>query len=151
MTDSTFYWISVKINLLSEELCRQISSNVVGVGNLSTVTYVTSTALHKRRCHAIHVYKCIFHVHGRFKNRHICGTRHVCLKAFIFLWRRRPNSTKHWGRTLYFHFAPAIVMCKSCEVRKDFTSLKANILTAVSAVEAAKLIHTAITFSLSED
>lgn len=36
-------------------------------------------------------------------------------------------------------------------MRKDFTSLKANILTAVSAVEAAKLIHTATTFSLSED
>lgn len=100
---------------------------------------------------AMCVYKCIFHVHGRFKNRHTCGSRHVCLKAFIFLWRGRPNSTKHWGRTLCFHFSPAILVCKSCEVRKDFTSLKANILTAVLAVEAVGLIHTAVTFSLSED
>lgn len=52
---------------------------------------------------------------------------------------------------LSFHFAPVIVVCKSCEVRKHFTSLKANILTAVSAGEAARLIHTAVTFSLSED
>lgn len=72
-------------------------------------------------------------------------------KHLTFLRRGRANSRKYRGRTVAFHFAPATVVCKSCEVRKHFTSWKANILTAVAAVEAARLIHAAVTFSLSED
>lgn len=37
-----------------------------------------------------------------------------------------------------------------CDVRKHFASLKANIFRALSTVEAVLLIHTAVTFSLSE-
>lgn len=99
---------------------------------------------------AMHVCKCIFHIHRRFKHRYTCSCRRVCLKASIFLWRGRANSTKHWGAAS-FRFAPAIVVCKSCEVQKHFTSLKTDVLTAVLAVEATQLIYSEVTFCLSED
>lgn len=40
---------------------------------------------------------------------------------------------------------------RACEVMKHFTSLKAKIVVTALAVEAAQLIQTAVTFSLSED
>lgn len=118
---------------------------------ISLPLLVTCAAPHSADAIAIHGCKCISHIHSRFKHRHTCGSRLVCLEASTFLWRGRANRTKSRGRTVAFHFAPAIVVCKACEVRKHFTSLKANILTAVLAAEAARLIHTAVTFSLSED
>lgn len=96
----------------------------------------------------MHACKCIFHIHGRFINTHVAVGRLVW--KHIFLSRGRANTTKQQGWVLCFHFAPAIVVCKSCEVRTHFTSLKAKILTAVSPVEAW-FIHTAVTFSASED